>query len=411
MGARTHGQRPGPDEAVPARMARRRRAEPDAGHHAVPVASPGTKPRVAVLMGGANTERNVSLSSGLAVAHALRSLGYPVAELDSATPLPPHVDTDRLFSADEPTVASSRPVAPTAAAPPTTAELARLRAGQDAGVAAPGVLEACRAADVVFVTVFGDEGEAGATQAFLDRHGIAYTGPSADVCARSFDKARTKRVVAAHGVPSPRGHVVRAARAAQDLDALALPRPWIVKPVAGGSTLGLSHVTRRADLPAAVARATAGGCDALVEEFVSGRDFTIGVLDDRVFPVVEISTERALYDYAAKYQPGASSKRVPARLTRAEHDEVRRLTRTVHDALGIGATSSRSDFRRDRQGRFWFLEVNPLPGMTPTSSYPISAAADGVEFPQLCEALVRLAVTSVGGGDAGRTHERRGTLR
>lgn len=345
-------------------------------------------------MGGANSERNVSLSSGLAVAHALRSLGYAVAEIDSATPLSWTAGgVDALFTVDEPTVTSNRPVAPTAAAPPTAEELARLRAGQEEGVAAPGVLEACRAADLVFVTTFGDEGEAGTTQAWLDRHGIAFTGPSADACAVAFDKARTKEVVAARGVRVPAGHVVRRSHAEGDLRALSITGPWIVKPLAGGSTIGLSRVEDPAALPAAVARATAGGCDALVETCVDGRDLTIGVLADRVFPVVEIVTDRALYDYAAKYTPGASRKRVPPAITDREHAEVSRLARTVHGALGIGATSSRSDFRLDAQGRAWFLETNPLPGMTPTSSYPISTAAGGLAFPELCHRLVQLAVS------------------
>lgn len=343
-------------------------------------------------MGGANSERNVSLSSGLAIAHALRSLGYAVAEVDSAVPRASG-RLDGLFTVHEPTVSSSRPVAPTAAAPPTADELARLRAGQEEGVAAPGVLEVCRAADLVFVTTFGDEGEAGTTQAWLDRHGIAFTGPSADACAVAFDKARTKEAVAGHGVRVPAGHVVRRDHVDEDLCALSIAGPWIVKPLAGGSTIGLSRVADPAALPEAAARATAGGSDALIEACIDGRDLTIGVLADRVFPVVEIVTDRALYDYAAKYSPGASSKRVPAAITEHEHAEVSRLARTVHDALGIGATSSRSDFRLDAQGRAWFLETNPLPGMTPTSSYPISAAAAGLAFPELCHQLVQLAVS------------------
>lgn len=346
--------------------------------------------RIAVLMGGANTERHVSLSSGLAVGHALRSLGHAVAEVDTATPV--GGDPAERFSAGEPTVVSDRPVAPTAAAPPPADELARLRAAQGPGFLAPGVLEVCRAAEVVVVCVFGDEGEAGATQAELARHGLAHTGPPADVCARTFHKAAAKRAVAAAGVRAPDGHVVRRAHPDADLAALALPGPWIVKPEAGGSTIGLSLVTDPAELPAAVDRATATGGDALVEACVEGRDVTIGVLGDRVFPAVEIVTHRELYDYTAKYRPGGSEKRVPAAISDAQHAELQRLARTVHDALGIGATSSRADFRLDPAGRWWFLETNPLPGLTPTSSYPISAAAGGLPFPALCAELVRLAV-------------------
>jgi D-alanine-D-alanine ligase len=375
--------------------------ETRAGRHHAPRhgdPSPGGDLRVAVVMGGANTERYVSLSSGLAVAHALRSLGYAVAELDAATPLPPSgVAPDSLFTDDEPTVVSTRPVAPTAAAPPTEDELARLRAGQDGDVLAPGVLDVCRAADVAFLTVFGDEGESGATQAYLDTHGVTYTGPSAEACALSFNKARTKEALAASGVRSPAGHVVRAEHITADLSGLTFDGPWIVKPVSGGSTIGLSFVQEPGELAAACERATVNGSDALVEEYVPGRDFTIGVLDERVFPVVETVTHRELYDYAAKYQPGQSSKRVPADITEAEREEVQALTLAAHRGLGLGPTSSRADFRLDPQGRWWFFEVNPRPGMTPTSSYPISAAAADVDFPQLCHHLVQLAARHVPG--------------
>lgn len=352
--------------------------------------------RVAVLMGGANTERYVSLSSGLAVAHALRGLGYAVAELDSATPLvDPSVAPEDRFATTEVAVLSDRPVGPTADQPPSRDEIARLRARQEAGVLAPGILPVLEAADVVFITVFGDEGEAGATQAYLDAHGIVYTGPPAAACALTFDKVATKERVSAAGVRAPAGHVARPHRMDTDLADLTIDPPWIVKPVAGGSTLGLSQVDDASDLPAAVTKACAGGSDALVEEFVPGRDFTIGALGDQVFEVVETISHRELYDYTAKYRPGASSKRVPAELTPAQTAEVRELTRHVHDVLELGSSSSRTDFRLDPQGRWWFFEVNPLPGMTPTSSYPISAAAAGLDFPHLCEELVRRAVLEV----------------
>lgn len=356
-----------------------------------------TPPRVAVLMGGANTERNVSLSSGLAVVRALRGLGYAVAQVDSAAaPVVPGQPPDIAFLTAE--VAAEglavRPMAPAVAPPPSLDALARVRATQQDGVLAPGLLPILQHADVVFVTVFGDEGESGATQRLLHRHGIVTTGPSAEVCAVTFDKAATKATVGAQGILAPAGHLVRIGSEAADLAALPIAGPWIVKPVAGGSTIGLSHVTDAAALPAAVALASAAGQHALVEEFVSGRDVTVGVLGDEVFAVVEVVTDRPLYDYEAKYTPGVVHKRVPADLTAEQTTEVRRLAGRVHEVLGIGDTSSRSDFRLGSDGRFRFFEVNPLPGLTPTSSYPRSAAAAGLDFPHLCEQLVLRALAS-----------------
>jgi D-alanine-D-alanine ligase len=137
--------------------------------------------RIAVLMGGANTERNVSLSSGLAVSRALRGLGHAVAAVDSAaSPVVPDQPPASAFltaEVDEHDLAAT-PMAPTATAPPDLESLAAVRAGQEHGVLAPGLLPILAAADVVFLTVFGDEGESGATQRYLDAHGLRYTGPS-----------------------------------------------------------------------------------------------------------------------------------------------------------------------------------------------------------------------------------------
>jgi D-alanine-D-alanine ligase len=350
--------------------------------------------RIAVLMGGANSERNVSLSSGLAVSRALRGLGHAVAAVDSAAPpvVPEQPDEDAFLTAEvEPDDLAATPMAPNVVAPPDLEALAEVRSHQEEGVLAPGLLPILQAADVVFLTVFGDEGESGATQAFLDRHGVVFTGPPADVCAVTFDKEATKRALVTEGLLTPAWHRVRIDHQREDLDALDIEGPWIVKPVAGGSTIGLSHVEDAADLPAAVELASAAGEDALIEAFVPGQDYTIGVLGDEVFAVVEAHTDRDLYDYEAKYTPGLSSKRAPADLSDELTAELRRLTGEVHRILGIGDTTSRSDFRLGPDG-FTFFEVNPLPGLTPTSSYPISARACGHEFPELCEEIAYRAL-------------------
>jgi D-alanine-D-alanine ligase len=355
--------------------------------------------RIAVLMGGANTERNASLSTGTAIARALRWVGHGVAAVDSAqSPAIPGEDPLASFltaEVDEEHVAET-PIAPTVAAPPDLDALARVRAQQEDGVLAPGLLPILRAADVVFVTVFGDEGESGRTQRFLDEHGIVYTGPTPDVCELTFDKARTKEVLADHGIDTPAWHVVRRDHIEEDLAGLSVPGPWIVKPVAGGSTIGLSKVEDPAELPAACEKAKAEDRDVLIEEYVEGRDLTISALGDRVFAVVEPLTDRELYDYAAKYTPGGSRKEVPAELPPGKTEEVRQLTGEVHRILGIGDATSRADFKLTEDGRLLFLETNPLPGMAARSSYPLSVGAEGVTFPELCEEIVARALRRAG---------------
>ncbi len=367
--------------------------------------------RIAVLTGGANTERNVSLSSGTAVVRALRGLGHAVAQVDSASsPIVPDQDPagSYLTAEVEELELAARPIGPTAAPPPDLEALAVVRRGQEGGVLAPGLLPILALADVVVLTVFGDEGESGAVQRLLDAHGIAYTGPSAEVAELTFHKARTKEALVSHGIVTPAWHVVRRGRIDDDLRGLDIDGPWIVKPEAGGSTIGLTKVDEEDGLHEACVLASAEGQDALIEEFVPGRDFTIGVLGDRVYAVVEAMTERALYDYEAKYTPGLAHKRVPADLPTDQTVELKRLTGEVHRLLGLGDTSSRADFRLTPDGRFTFFETNPLPGLTPTSSYPLSLAGEGVTFPELCEELVLRAlrfhdrsVPGDGAGEAG----------
>jgi D-alanine-D-alanine ligase len=365
-----------------------------------PASSARAPLRIAVLAGGANSERNVSLSSGQAIARALRGLGHAVALVDAAQPpVLPDEDPSAAFLTAEVRGEDlpETPVAPTVAGPPCLEALASARDRQsEGGVLAPGLLPILRAADVVYVAVFGDEGESGSTQRLLVTHGIVHTGPTAAVCELTFDKARTKEVLVAHGIPTPAWRVVRRDHVEEDLDDLTVTGPWIVKPVAGGSSIGLTKVEDVTDLPAACRAASAEGRDALVEQFLEGRDVTVGVLGDRVFAVVGTSTDRDLYDYEAKYTPGAARKQVPADLSAGRTAEVRRLAVEVHRLLAIGDTSSRSDFRLTPGGRFHFFETNPLPGMTPTSSYPLSLGAEGVTFPEVCEQLVLRALRRAG---------------
>ncbi|MFU8839228.1 MAG: D-alanine--D-alanine ligase family protein [Nitriliruptoraceae bacterium] len=355
--------------------------------------------RIAVLMGGANSERYASLSTGTAIARALRWVGHAVAAVDSAqAPLAIDRGIEHAFTTAEVEAEDvpETPVAPTVATPPDLEALATVRAQQDDGALAPGVLDVLRHADVVFVTTFGDEGELGRTQRVLERHGIVFTGPTPDVCELTFDKARSKEAVAAHGIDTPAWHVVRRDHLEEDLADLTLPGPWIVKPRFGGSTIGLSKVTDPVELSAACELASRENPDALVEEFIAGRDLTIASIGDRVFAVVEPLSDGDVFTYEAKYTPGQSRKECPADLSDEDTARVRRITGEVNQALGIGDATSRVDFRLAPDGRLAFLETNPLPGMTPRSSFPLSAAVAGVSFPELCEDIVVRALRRAG---------------
>lgn len=346
--------------------------------------------RVVVLMGGTNLDRDTSLVSGWQVAQALREVGHEVAAVDTARPVK-GVDGEafsELGEVDE--------VPPVRAAPPSYAELARLRQDQGGEVLAPGVLELCRRADRVFVALFGQEGEGGALQGVLQYAGVCHTGPELLGCAVTYDKEMAKRVVRSAGVPT--AEWVTVARATRSCAGLERLLPAVVKPVAGGSSVGASVVHSPEMLADAVATAHATGEDALVERLLPGREFTVGVLRGKALPPVELLAGFELIDYERKYQPGRLEKQVPADLCAGETETLGDLAVTAHEQLKLGQrTCSRMDFRMDERGDFVFMECNPLPGMTPASFLPLAAQAAGLDFPTLCDDILSLVEAPIDG--------------
>lgn len=342
--------------------------------------------RVAVLMGGTNLDRDTSLVSGWQVAQALREAGHEVAAVDTAKPVK-KADGDAFSDLGE-----VEEVPPVRVTPPSSAELAQLREGQGGQLLAPGVLELCGCADRVFVAVFGGEGEGGRLQGVLDYAGIVHTGPELLGCAVTFDKEMAKRLVRSAGVATAEWVTVsRSDPIVVDLEWLL---PAVVKPVAGGSSIGASVVRSPETLADSVATAHATGEDALVERLLPGREFTVGVLRGKALPPVELRADLELIDYESKYQPGRLDKQAPADLSADETDTLSGLAVTAHEQLKLGErTCSRMDFRMDERGDFAFMECNPLPGMTPSSFLPVAAQAAGIDFPTLCDDILSLAET------------------
>jgi D-alanine-D-alanine ligase len=340
--------------------------------------------RVAVMAGGANTERDVSLASGAEVARALREQGHAVAVVDSAVSPDPAPEAAFTTGADGSAVEVG-------AEPPALEEVRALREGDEPRVLAEGVLETCAAADLVIILLYGDEGESGHVQCVLDLAGIRYAGPSPRTLAVTFDKDITKRVAHGAGIPTAPWEVVHRSRRDDDLAELGPPGPWVVKPVAGGSTVGASLAGGREDLSQALATAFRHGDEALVESFLDGREVSVSVLGDRLLPIVELRTSSELFDYADKYQDDGGEEIVPAPIPGEERERIEATTWDVVDVLRLGRRSwVRVDLRADADGTYHLLEVNPLPGMTATSIYPRAAAAAGLELPALCQAIVEL---------------------
>jgi D-alanine-D-alanine ligase len=326
--------------------------------------------RIAVLFGGDSSERDVSIASAAQVVPALRSSGHEVFLVDTARGAIAAGEERRVLDAE------------VGVAPPTSSELASLPT-MDASLRLPAEVAS---ADLVFLALHGGAGENGQLQSLFELAGIPYTGSGPVGSALAMDKEVSKRLFRAAGIRTPDWCVSPAAD--QDIEALGLP--LIVKPNAQGSTVGLTLVRSRDGIADATAAAAHFGT-ALYEQYVPGREITVGVLDGEPLAVGEILLGGAdTFSYAQKYQAGAVSEVFPADLPEAVTEEARVLALAAHHCLKLDGYS-RSDFRLDAAGRLWLIEVNTLPGLTATSLLPQSAGAAGIDYVSLCERICALA--------------------
>ncbi|HEY3331712.1 MAG TPA: D-alanine--D-alanine ligase [Capsulimonadaceae bacterium] len=327
-----------------------------------------TKLNVAVLMGGTSSERDISLSTGKQILGALDPAKYRVFALDTQTREtylpPPSAAIEQMVSVDGSTQIAALPQLPQAA-------------DRDRP-------------DVVIVALHGKGGEDGTIQGFLDIVGIPYTGSGVLASALAMDKSRSKTFLAAHGVRFPKGVAIRR----HDPRPADFPLPAVVKPSLSGSSDGLTIVPVGGDLNAALDTAFALDETVLIEEFVKGMEITCAVLGNdtlEVLPLVEIVPANGVYDREAKYTPGATDEICPARLSDDLTAKAQKIAQVCHAALGCRGMS-RTDMIVTASGEIYALEVNTIPGMTPTSLLPKAAATAGYSFPQLLDKLVGYAL-------------------
>jgi D-alanine-D-alanine ligase len=340
--------------------------------------------RVAVLMGGTSAERAISLSTGRQIMAALDPAKYEVLALDSAaisgakpSALPPGVAVNALKSAspDQPG---------TELAPLTLSDIA-----PEGGSARP---------DVVFIALHGKGGEDGTVQGMLEFLGLPYTGSGVLASALAMDKAMTKQYFRGFGIPVPqdivlwRGNRPPTATIQAEIEA-RLGYPVIVKPNAQGSTIGCAVVREAGQIDAAVEDALQYDPTVLIEQFITGTEITVGLLgneEPEVLPIIEIEAKSGFYDYEAKYAPGGSAHIIPARLSPLAEERARDYAARCHRALGCRGMSRVDMMVVDDQP--YVLEVNTIPGMTPTSLLPEAAKAAGIEFSDLLDRLIRYAM-------------------
>jgi D-alanine-D-alanine ligase len=332
--------------------------------------------RVVVLTGGSTPERDVALAGASQVVGALRRRGYDVTVVDTVTgPLSAREERELL-----------RPEVGTA---PPSAEALRELAARELGDALT-TLPVLQSTGLVFPVLHGRQGEGGEVQSLLERAGIPYAGSDPDGSALAMDKDRAKHRFGEAGVPTPAWHMWPA----DDTAIAGLGMPVVVKPSKVGSTVGLTVVQSLDGIAPAVTEAFRFDDQVLVEAFVAGREFTVGVLGNRALAVGEIIPNHEIFDYECKYTPGMTQEIFPADLPDQHAHRMQELARSAHQALGL-RDFSRIDFRLGVDDVPYCLEANTLPGLTRTSLLPQSAAAVGIPFDDLCDRICRLVLARI----------------
>ncbi len=329
--------------------------------------------RIALLTGGSTPERDVALAGAAQVVKALRSLGHEVMVVDT-------VSGPLTLAAEEALLAQD-----VRREPPTAADLAELAEQENL----PALVSSgeMRAADFVFLVLHGLQGEGGSVQALLELGRLRYTGSGPLGSGMAMDKEVTKRQLQAAGIPTADwGMWPMSPAAVADLGL-----PLIVKPANGGSTVGLTLVKAAEELDAAIALALSTDRDVMLERFLPGREFTVGILGQQALAVGEIIPQHEIFDYECKYTPGLTREVFPAEIPEELAREMRELALATHKVLKL-RDFSRVDFRLDSAGDPYVLEANTLPGMTATSLLPQGAAAVGIPFLDLCAEICRLAL-------------------
>lgn len=325
--------------------------------------------KIAVLMGGRSSEREISLRTGQGVAQALRNLGHDVTSVDAA-------DGSVLPAGKEEASAAKRE---TVLKLPVSAMLK--------GLQTPAVEQS----EMVFIALHGTYGEDGTVQAALELLGKVYTGSGVLASAIAMDKAMSKRVFEREAIPTPHWVVLEAGVPGRGIDTSLLGGyPLIVKPNSEGSTVGLTVVKHASELDAALEKAGRHDTQILIEQYIAGRELTVAVVGEEAFPIVEIEPKSGFYDYEAKYTKGKTDYTCPAVLDKELGRLVRELAVECAAVLGCRGVA-RVDFRLNDDDEPYVLEVNTVPGLTPTSLVPMAAAAKGLSYDQLVGRIVDMA--------------------
>ncbi len=324
------------------------------------------KNNIAILLGGTSTERAVSKQSGKAMYEAIENLGYNVKLIDPAYGLNQPEKTEDYFSDCDCSVINNN-----------------------------NYIKAINSdffnnIDLVVIALHGKWGEDGTIQSLLELRGIKYTGSSVLGSALSMDKVRSKIMFNHFNVPTPEWIEVTKENTLEEIHSTIESKfgyPCIIKPNDQGSTIGLTKCNSKNELNTALAKALQFSKKVIIEKFIAGREIAVGIVDNKILPILEIIPEHELYDYECKYKDGMAKFIVPAEISNNLKTELEKQTRIAFDSLGCKGYG-RVDFRIDKYNKPYCLEVNTLPGMTSHSLVPKMAKAMGMEFDELINKII-----------------------
>lgn len=339
--------------------------------------------KVIVLAGGISTERDVSLSSGAMIYKALKAKGHQAVLLDVYLGYTGD-DVDVIFDKEEDW---ARELGTINEQNPDIEQVKAMRSDGDKNFFGPNVIRLCQASDIVFMALHGENGENGKIQACFDLMGITYTGTDYVSSALCMDKGLSKEIFAYYGIPTPEG--IRLKKG--EKQSRQIPFPCIVKACCGGSSVGVSIAWKPEEYEGALTEAFRYDKEVIVEQYIAGREFSVGVMDGKALPVIEIAPLQGFYDYKNKYQAGAAIETCPAEIPGEKAKEMQQYAEKAFEALRL-KNYARMDFMMGEKGDIYCLEANTLPGMTPVSLLPQEAAAVGIGYGELCEKIMEAAL-------------------
>ncbi len=342
--------------------------------------------KIVVLAGGLSTERDVSLVSGAGILRTLREKGHDAFLLDVYLGFP--YDSDKLEEVFTLPDAGLKIADGIKTTEPDLAAVMASREDQSDCFFGPNVIDICRLADVVFMALHGDVGENGKLQAAFDVLGIKYTGPNYLGSALAMDKGIAKQIFKMSGIPTPMGTALKKVQKDTPLAKLGLSLPVVVKPCAGGSSIGVYIVDTEEDYQDAIEKSFRYEEEIVIEPYIKGREFACGIIDGKALPVIEIIPKSGWFDYSNKYQDGATEEICPAQIPDEVAKRMQAATEKAFQALKLDVYS-RADFIWDEKNDdIYCLEVNTLPGMTSASLLPKEAKAAGIEYADLCQLII-----------------------